>query len=64
MLNYAIRRLFFLLPMLLGVSIVIFLVLHFIPGDPARLAAGPDATDADVEQIRHNYGLDKPLGIV
>jgi len=47
--------------MLLGVSIVVFLVLHFIPGDPARLAAGPDATDADVEQIRQNYGLDKPL---
>lgn len=61
MLNYAIRRLLFLLPMLLGVSIVVFLVLHFIPGDPARLAAGPDATDADVAQIRQNYGLDKPL---
>ncbi|MFJ3077940.1 ABC transporter permease [Pseudomonas sp. NPDC087029] len=61
MLNYAIRRLLLLLPMLLGVSIVVFLVLHFIPGDPARLAAGPDATDADVEQIRQNYGLDKPL---
>ncbi|WP_232964144.1 ABC transporter permease, partial [Pseudomonas putida] len=47
--------------MLLGVSIVVFLVLHFIPGDPARLAAGPDATEADVAQIRQNYGLDKPL---
>ncbi|MFV3291809.1 ABC transporter permease [Pseudomonas sp. NY11955] len=61
MLNYAIRRILFLLPMLLGVSIVVFLVLHFIPGDPARLAAGPDATEADVAQIRQNYGLDKPL---
>ncbi|MDF0731310.1 ABC transporter permease [Pseudomonas entomophila] len=61
MLNYAMRRLLFLLPMLLGVSIVVFLVLHFIPGDPARLAAGPDATEADVAQIRQNYGLDKPL---
>lgn len=55
------RRVLFLLPMLLGVSIVVFLVLHFIPGDPARLAAGPDATEADVAQIRQNYGLDKPL---
>ncbi|MBA6117566.1 ABC transporter permease [Pseudomonas sp. NC26] len=61
MLNYAIRRILLLLPMLLGVSIVVFLVLHFIPGDPARLAAGPDATEADVAQIRQNYGLDKPL---
>nr|WP_259368018.1 ABC transporter permease [Pseudomonas putida] len=60
-LNYAIRRILLLLPMLLGVSIVVFLVLHFIPGDPARLAAGPDATEADVAQIRQNYGLDKPL---
>jgi len=47
--------------MLLGVSIVVFLVMHFIPGDPAQLAAGPDATEEDVAQIRQNYGLDQPL---
>ncbi|WP_395607281.1 ABC transporter permease [Pseudomonas sp. B22129] len=61
MLNYTLRRLLLLLPMLAGVSIVIFLVMHFIPGDPAQLAAGPDATAEDVAQIRTNYGLDKPL---
>lgn len=61
MLNYTVRRLLLLLPMLLGVSIVVFLVMHFIPGDPAQLAAGPDATAEDVAQIRQNYGLDKPL---
>ncbi|MGY2167515.1 ABC transporter permease [Pseudomonas gingeri] len=61
MLNYTLRRLLLLLPMLLGVSIVIFLVMHFIPGDPAQLAAGPDATEADIAQIRKNYGLDQPL---
>jgi len=60
-LNYTLRRLLLLLPMLLGVSIVVFLVMHFIPGDPAQLAAGPDATAEDVAQIRHNYGLDQPL---
>nr|WP_256261748.1 ABC transporter permease [Pseudomonas gingeri] len=59
--NYTLRRLLLLLPMLLGVSIVIFLVMHFIPGDPAQLAAGPDATEADIAQIRKNYGLDQPL---
>ncbi|NVZ27857.1 ABC transporter permease [Pseudomonas gingeri] len=61
MLNYTLRRLLLLLPMLLGVSIVIFLAMHFIPGDPAQLAAGPDATEADIAQIRKNYGLDQPL---
>jgi len=60
-LNYTLRRLLLLLPMLLGVSIVVFLVMHFIPGDPAQLAAGPDATEEDVAQIRQNYGLDQPL---
>nr|WP_281367724.1 ABC transporter permease [Pseudomonas gingeri] len=59
--NYTLRRLLLLLPMLLGVSIVIFLAMHFIPGDPAQLAAGPDATEADIAQIRKNYGLDQPL---
>nr|WP_256262720.1 ABC transporter permease [Pseudomonas gingeri] len=61
--NYTLRRLLLLLPMLLGVSIVIFLVMHFIPGDPAQLAAGPDATEADIAQIRKNYGLDQPLAV-
>ncbi|MFM0348142.1 ABC transporter permease [Paraburkholderia sp. RL17-347-BIC-D] len=61
MLNYAIRRLLLLPLMLVGVSLSVFMMLHFIPGDPARLAAGPDATEADVQQIRENYGLDRPL---
>lgn len=61
MANYIIRRLLMLLPMLLGVSIAVFLILHLIPGDPAQMAAGPDATQADIDQIRVNYGLDKPF---
>jgi ABC-type dipeptide/oligopeptide/nickel transport system permease component len=61
MVTYTLRRLTMLIPMLLGVSIAVFLVLHLIPGDPARMAAGPDATEVDIEQIRVNYGLDKPL---
>jgi len=59
--NYIIRRLLMLFPMLLGVSVAVFLILHLIPGDPAQMAAGPDATQADIEQIRTNYGLDKPF---
>lgn len=61
MANYIIRRLLMLFPMLLGVSVAVFLILHLIPGDPAQMAAGPDATQADIEQIRTNYGLDKPF---
>lgn len=58
---YIFRRVLMLPLMFLGVSVAVFLVLHLIPGDPARMAAGPDATEADVEQIRTNYGLDRPI---
>jgi len=52
-----------MIPMLLGISIGIFLILHLIPGDPARSAAGPDASEEDVELIRKTYGLDQPLHV-
>jgi ABC-type dipeptide/oligopeptide/nickel transport system permease component len=61
MFNYVIRRLLLFVPMLFGISVAVFLVMHAIPGDLARMAAGPDAVEADIEQIRLNYGLDKPL---
>ncbi len=63
MLNYLVRRLLMLVPMLLGISVAVFLILYLIPGDPARLAAGPDAAEEDVAQIRANYGLDQPAHI-
>ncbi|WP_374447016.1 nickel ABC transporter permease [Stella sp.] len=61
MLNYVVRRLLILVPMLLAVSVAVFLVLYSIPGDPARMAAGPDASEEDVVQIRANFGLDRPI---
>lgn len=57
--NYLARRLALAVPVLLGVSIVSFLMLRIIPGDPARLMAGPDATYAQVQLIRHQMGLDQ-----
>ena len=48
-------------PSLLGVSILVFLIVHAIPGDPAVIAAGLEATPETVEQIRKNLGLDRPL---
>jgi ABC-type dipeptide/oligopeptide/nickel transport system permease component len=47
MLNYFLKRLLGLLPTLLIVAVLVFLFVHMLPGDPARLAAGPDADAAD-----------------
>ena len=63
MLGYILRRLSYMTPILFGVSVVIFLILHLVPGDPARLVAGPDATLEDVEVIRSSLGLDRPLPV-
>ena len=56
------RRLLALPVLLLGVSIVVFVVGHLVPGDPARVLAGPFATETDVLRLRTAYGLDRPLG--
>jgi peptide/nickel transport system permease protein len=50
-----------LIPTLLGVSIIVFLFLRMIPGDPALALAGEHATEANVERIREQFGLNKPL---
>ncbi len=47
--------------MLLGVSLLVFLIVHAIPGDPAVIAAGLEASTETVEQIRRDLGLDRPL---
>ena len=47
--------------MLFGVSLLVFLIVHAIPGDPAVIAAGLEASPETVEQIRRNLGLDRPL---
>ena len=61
MTNYLFRRLLGLLPTLLIVAVLIFMFLHLLPGDPARLAAGPDADTETVELVRRDLGLDLPL---
>jgi len=59
MTKYIIRRLLITLPVLVGISIVIFALVRIIPGDPAVIMAGPHATQEAVEQIRVQLGLDK-----
>jgi len=61
MLNYFLKRLMGLAPTLLIVAVLVFLFVHMLPGDPARLAAGQDADLETVELVRKELGLDKPL---
>jgi peptide/nickel transport system permease protein len=50
-----------IIPVLLGVSIVVFFMVRAIPGDPAQIMLGQQATQAQVQQVRENMGLDKPI---
>ncbi|RYH12480.1 MAG: ABC transporter permease, partial [Alphaproteobacteria bacterium] len=63
MLAYAIRRIFMLVPVFLAVSVIIFLILHFIPGDPIdnllKVGSSPDQR----AEMMTRYGLDRPLPV-
>jgi len=59
--RYCAKRLLSTIPLLLVISFLIFMFIHLIPGDPARLVAGKEATKADVEVVREQLGLDRPL---
>ena len=61
MLTYLARRLVGTIPVLLAVSIFVFGFVHMLPGDPARLVAGPEASPADIEAVRQDMGLDGPI---
>ncbi len=65
MLQYILRRLVLLVPVLFGVSIVIFGLIRMIPGDAAMLAIGVDQriTEEQREAVRRSYGLDQPLPV-
>ncbi len=58
---YLLRRLVLLIPTLFGLSLLTFAISHVVPADPAKLAAGPRASEAMVETIRQQFGLDQPL---
>lgn len=61
MTSYIIRRLLTAIPVLIGATLLVFMVMHLSPGDPAQIMAGEDARPEDVEQLRIKLGLDKPL---
>ena len=57
------RRLLHLGPVLLGVSLIVFLVLHLAPGDPAEVMLGANANKEDLARLRTQLGLDQPLHV-
>jgi peptide/nickel transport system permease protein len=61
--RYLARRLLLLVPVLAGVSVVIFMVLHLSPGDPVEIMLGSQATQEDRARLRGELGLDQPLSI-
>lgn len=61
--RYVLRRLLLLVPQLLGVSVVTFLLIHLLPGDPAYSIAGSLATKGSIAAIEHRLGLDQPLPV-
>ena len=63
MLTFLIRRLLFLVFVVVGVSLLTFVVSHLVPSDPARLMVGKTATAAQIAQARHTLGLDQPLPV-
>jgi ABC-type dipeptide/oligopeptide/nickel transport system permease component len=62
MLHYIERRLILSIPILVLISVVVFFVMHILPGDPIKvMLAGQPVSGEAIEQLRHEYGLDRPL---
>ncbi|WP_165459844.1 glutathione ABC transporter permease GsiC [Atlantibacter sp.] len=61
MFSYVVKRLLGLIPTLFIVAVLVFLFVHLLPGDPARLIAGPEADAQVINMVRSQLGLDKPL---
>lgn len=63
MATYILRRLLQTIPVLLGVTIIVFSMMHFIPGDPAQMMAGESAPGHQIEAIRDRLGLNDPVHV-
>ncbi|MEQ9674066.1 MAG: ABC transporter permease [Roseovarius indicus] len=61
MLSYTLKRLVSAIPVLLGITVIVFLIMSMIPGDPATAILGSYATPENVEKINRDLGLDKPM---
>ncbi|MGH2409654.1 MAG: glutathione ABC transporter permease GsiC, partial [Chloroflexota bacterium] len=63
MLTFIVKRVLLAVLVLVGISMLSFALLSLVPGDPARILAGQQATPAVVAEIRHSWGLDQPAPI-
>lgn len=61
MYKYILRRLLLLIPVIIGVTFIIFTMMYFTPGDPARIILGEQASEVDVQRLRADMGLDDPF---
>lgn len=61
MTRYILQRLVTLIPILIGISVLVFTILHLVPGDPALIMLGIDATDESIKVLREQMGLNQPL---
>lgn len=59
--SYLLRKILFLIPMLIGVSFFVYVAIDFVPGDPVQIMLGIEATEELRAQLRAQYGLDEPL---
>lgn len=63
MLTFILRRVLLIIPILIGLTLLLFVISRMLPGDPVGLAAGPNATPALIAQLRKDFNLDQPLPI-
>jgi len=61
MLKYIVKRIILMIPVIIAMTLIVFMIFYFVPGDPVSRIAGPNVTPEVYESIRHKYGLDKPF---
>jgi len=61
--KYIIRRLLWMIPVILGVAVFIFTIMYWVPGDPAQLILGAEGTPETIAELREKMGLNEPYGV-
>jgi len=61
MLRFILRRILLIIPVIIGLTVIMFIIARLLPGDPVGLAAGPNATATEIAALAAEYGLDKPV---
>ncbi len=61
MAKYILKRILYMIPVLLGVTFLVFLIMHLAPGNVAQMLLGDNATAEQVEKLQHEMGLDQPI---